>query len=504
MPIKNETPLIQLELRWLEKVILGRIWEVQQQRLSPEQKGQLAQEIFSLKAEHPSVSQEILSPPSLQVNPEHPYASFLQRHQTDSGERLFIALGLARALQPALFNDFIRLYSHLDLQKEFGGLLKADAGEDFIPTIQTFLFLWAGCDFKAKQEAILRFHPKHWLFIQGILKASFSSKSLGDNSYQEEGDWIKYQIQIPHPYLRYFLGGEAPRLDEEPNFPASLSETSLSFEDVVLPESTRQELQDLIKYLRNRDRLFAIKGVSDRVRPSYVAIFSGMPGTGKTITAKTIGKSLGLPVYIVNLARVVSKYIGETEKNLEKIFDRFDKQNCILFFDEADALFGKRTEVKEAKDRYANQEVAYLLQKVENFQGLVILATNVYDVQNTFDQAFQRRIRRTIQFPFPNEAERRILWEKALPQAFTYKTGLLPQLAKNYQVNGASINNIISDVLIEAVDRQTTSISLEMLEPCLRVDYQRRRVNFEICPDSIAIRDIRKRYGMAPKRGIGQ
>ncbi len=454
------------------------------------------QQLISFRLENPQGTMDDLS--FLNHLPqESNLRALFEKKNLNPAEQLALILSLARATQPALFFPLTQASADPLKQNQIGGSIKT-ASFRFIPTLQTLVYVLAGEDMRQQQQYLRHFHPKHPLFLEDIIYL----ESTLDKDNKREDDPLYRELRLSYPYLRYFLGGDAPRLDEEPNFPATLSETALSFEDVVLPQNTRDELQDLIKYIRNRDRLFAKEGVEDRIKPSYVVVFTGMPGMGKTITAKTIGKSLGIPVYIVNLARVVSKYIGETEKNLEKIFDRFDKQNCILFFDEADALFGKRTEVKEAKDRYANQEVAYLLQKVESFQGLVILATNVHDLENTFDKAFQRRIRRLIEFPFPREAERLLLWEKALPRSFQYAEGLLPNLAANYQVNGASVNNIISDVLVEAVDQDTHLITLEMLEPFMRIDYKRRRVMFEVCNDKMAERDLKKRYGVQPKRGF--
>ena len=367
--------------------------------------------LIASRLENPSSSE-------VQFMPDLPTDANLSRYIIQKNyklpEQIALGLTLARAIRPALLFPLTQACADPLRFNQIGGNILTSSIR-FIPTLQTLIYLLTGQDLVEQQKYLNYFHPKHPLFLESVISLFSRDKEKGGDD-----DLIYRELRLNYPYLRYFLGGEAPRLDEEPNFPASLSETTLTFDDVVLPENTREELQDLVKYLKNRDHLFALEGVAARVKPSYVVVFSGMPGMGKTITAKTIGKSIGIPVYIVNLARVVSKYIGETEKNLEKIFDRFDNQNCILFFDEADALFGKRTEVKEAKDRYANQEVAYLLQKVESFQGLVILATNVHDVENTFDQAFQRRIRRVIKFPFPGEKERKLLWEKALPVSFQF------------------------------------------------------------------------------------
>src|SRR5204863_2251929 len=140
----------------------------------------------------------------------------------------------------------------------------------------------------------------------------------------------------------------------------------------------------------------------------------GPPGTGKTLTAGLLGKEFNKDVYRVDLSQIVSKYIGETEKNLSKIFDRAEHKDWILFFDEADALFGKRTNVQSSHDKYANQEVSYLLQRVEDYAGLLILSSNF---KNNLDDAFIRRFHEVVHFPLPDARQRLILWEKSLPSS---------------------------------------------------------------------------------------
>ncbi|MGD1844608.1 MAG: ATP-binding protein [Salibacteraceae bacterium] len=190
---------------------------------------------------------------------------------------------------------------------------------------------------------------------------------------------------------------------------------------------------------------------------------------------------MGIEVYRVNLSRVISKYIGETEKNLERIFDRLEQKNCILFFDEADALFGKRTEITEAKDRYANQEVAYLLQKIETFPNLVILSTNY---RQNLDDAFQRRILSYIHVEAPKEAERLQLWQTHLPPGFAFDPPeLLEQLAKDYQLTGANIANILKLASIEALSNQQKIISFSILEPILKQEFSKERRIFEVRQD---------------------
>jgi len=198
-----------------------------------------------------------------------------------------------------------------------------------------------------------------------------------------------------------------------------------------------------------------------KLKPGYRALFHGPPGTGKTLTATLLGKHTDLDVYKVDLSTVVSKYIGETEKNLAHLFDRAENKNWILFFDEADALFGKRTQVQNAHDRYANQEVSYLLQRIESYNGLVILASNF---KSNIDEAFLRRFQAMIHFPLPGTNERLQLWENALPSQLTLDEDVkLKQLAQKFEMSGADIMNVVQYVSLQAIAGKNLTISQEAI-----------------------------------------
>jgi SpoVK/Ycf46/Vps4 family AAA+-type ATPase len=168
------------------------------------------------------------------------------------------------------------------------------------------------------------------------------------------------------------------------------------------------------------------------------ALFAGPSGTGKTLAAEVLATDLRLDLFRIDLSAVVSKYIGETEKNLKQVFDAAESGGCLLLFDEADALFGKRAEVKDSHDRYANIEVGYLLQRMENFQGLAVLTTNL---KSSMDKSFQRRLRFTIDFPFPDIAERRQIWERVFPPQ-TPTQDLDPARLAALNMTGGNIRNI--------------------------------------------------------------
>lgn len=210
---------------------------------------------------------------------------------------------------------------------------------------------------------------------------------------------------------------------------------------IVLPERERGHLQSIAAHLRHRDRVLQDWGYGETITRGHglKALFAGESGTGKTMAAQVIAHDLGLELYRVDLATVVSKYIGETEKNLDRIFSAAEGSNAILFFDEADALFGKRSEVSDAHDRYANIETSYLLQRMEGYEGCVVLATNF---QRNIDDAFLRRLDHVIGFPFPDEDDRRRIWALLLPERAPLAGDVdLDFLAERFKLAGGAIRN---------------------------------------------------------------
>ena len=214
-----------------------------------------------------------------------------------------------------------------------------------------------------------------------------------------------------------------------------------SWNDLVLPVATLTQLREVAAALKNRHVVYSQWGFEEKLSlgKGLKALFSGESGTGKTMTAEVMARELGLDLYKIDLSTVVSKYIGETEKNLDRIFRAAQSSNAIIFFDEADALFGKRSEVKDAHDRYANIEVAYLLQKIEEYDGFVILATNL--ILN-IDEAFTRRMNYTVQFPFPDEQHREALWRGMFPPQTPLADGLdFVFLGRQFAMSGGNIKN---------------------------------------------------------------
>jgi SpoVK/Ycf46/Vps4 family AAA+-type ATPase len=199
-------------------------------------------------------------------------------------------------------------------------------------------------------------------------------------------------------------------------------------------------------------------------------LFAGPSGTGKTMAAEIISHELRLELYKIDLSGVVSKYIGETEKNLSRIFTVAESSNAILFFDEADALFGKRSEVRDAHDRYANVEISYLLQRMEEYAGIVILATNL---RKNMDDAFVRRMHFSIDFPFPNEKQRRRIWEKIWPAATPRSPALdMDFMARRFEMTGGNIRNIALTAAFFAAEEESAITMMHLIRATQR-EYQK-------------------------------
>ncbi|MGZ4350170.1 MAG: ATP-binding protein [Solirubrobacteraceae bacterium] len=233
---------------------------------------------------------------------------------------------------------------------------------------------------------------------------------------------------------------------------ASHLDPAYGWEDLVLPERQLDLLRSISAYLRHRDQVLSEWGYEVTVSRTQglKVLFAGESGTGKTMAAQVLGAQLGLDLFRVDLATIVSKYIGETEKNLERIFTAADGSNAILFFDEADALFGKRSEVSDSHDRYANIEVAYLLQRMEAYPGAVILATNF---RRNIDDAFVRRLDFVIDFPFPEAADRRRIWRLVLPAAAPLSDDVdFEFLAERFKLSGGAIRNCSLAAAFRAAD----------------------------------------------------
>ncbi|MFI6324341.1 ATP-binding protein [Nonomuraea sp. NPDC050556] len=247
---------------------------------------------------------------------------------------------------------------------------------------------------------------------------------------------------------------------------------SRTWDDLILPAPQLGQLHELCAQVRHRTLVLEEWGFGRIMsrRRGVSVLFTGVPGTGKTMAAEVVAGELGVDLFTVDLSAVVSKYIGETEKNLATVFRAAESSNAILFFDEADALFGKRTEVADAHDRYANIETSYLLQKMEQHDGVVILATNL---RENMDEAFARRLRLVIEFPFPDEVSRALIWRAHLPPEARISPEVdLGMLASLYPLSGAGIRNAVLTAAFAAAE-DVRDIELRHVRHGVRREYEK-------------------------------
>lgn len=343
---------------------------------------------------------------------------------------------------------------------EFGGV-RGSNHRGLLPTGETAQFIIAGNDLD-KRRVIQQLLTEGTLVKQLIL----SLETVKDGEPLMSG-----RIIINHEWVNRLLTGieTAPKFG--PEFPAKKITTAMTWDDLVLNTHTQNQLNDIVVWVKHNDTLMQDEIMKRKIKPGYKALFHGPSGTGKTLTASLLGNHLNKDVYRIDLSQVVSKYIGETEKNLETIFLKAINKSWILFFDEADALFGKRTEVRSSNDRYANQEVSYLLQRIEDFPGLVILASNL---KSNMDEAFLRRFHTIIHFSIPNAEERLKLWEKSIPASYQLDPAIdIRKIADKYELSGAAILNVIHYSALQAISKNDKYMRIDDIIEAMRKEYRK-------------------------------
>jgi len=400
-----------------------------------------------------------VEPPALQ-EADSDYARFVRHYELTFSERLAVMLGLVPHIRPQLLDIFFLRNKTFDRKfTEFGGT-RQGPDSDFIPTAETLAFLLGGNSLEVRFEVMKLFDAHHFFARHSILGlASHSSEDLLLRAPLRLGEECLSLITIGHPRRPVFSAA----------FPAQLIETKLTWDDLVLHPATRLQIEEIETWIQHGATLMNDWGMAPKLRPGFRSLFHGPPGTGKTMTACLLGKSTGRGVYKVELSQVVSKYVGETEKNLGRVFDQAQHKGWILFFDEADALFGKRTQTKDAHDRYANQEVSYLLQRIETFDGIAILSSNL---KENLDTAFTRRFESIIYFPMPRPEDRARIWR----QGFSKKARLdesvdLDQVAREHVLSGGSVMNVIRFVSLHSLKHGERSIGYEDLMQGIRREY---------------------------------
>lgn len=404
-----------------------------------------------------------IDPPQLNRS-RSAFANFIKEHQLDFEERFLLALALVPHIKPELLDMFlVKNESTQQIYTEFGGKKGKNHG-GFLPTGETAMFILAGNDLNKRFSLQRCFDGQHKFSKEGILWLEEIGK---------EEPMLSGSINISQEVLDLFTIGEARKPNFSPEFPAKLLTTNMDWPDLILSHHVMSQLKEIETWITHHETLMQDWGMERLLKPGYKTLFYGPPGTGKTTTAALLGKKTVRDVYRIDLSQMVSKYIGETEKNLSKVFDRAENKEWILFFDEADALFGKRTSTQDAHDRFANQQVSYLLQRIEDFNGLVILATNL---KGNIDEAFIRRFQSMIQFPMPSAEERFRIWKNDFSKSIELDQSIdLQEIAKKYEISGGAIINIIQHCSLRALGRGSNQIKLVDIIEGIKREYHKNR-----------------------------
>jgi hypothetical protein len=401
-----------------------------------------------------------LPPPGSPEAGDDPYSRFVREHALDPEAQILLLLALAPAVRPDFFDRIINAVLPEAGDYPLLGGVRGRQHRGFLPTGDTALLLLAGTDLRQRLHWQSRLLGEHPLIRKVVLYL---------DEPPEGEPLMSGRLILDADYAERILTGRprSPRLSFR--FPAQRLETRLGWQDLVLPQRTAAQIQELRDWVLHEAMLMDDWGMRGRLRPGCRALFFGPPGTGKTFTATLLGKVTGREVYQVDLSMVISKYIGETEKHLAALFDKAEHKDWILFFDEADALFGKRTQLKDSHDRYANQEVSFLLQRVETFDGLVILASNL---STNVDEAFARRFEHMIHFPMPRQGERRLLWQKGLPEGVDLEPGVsVAELATRHELSGGMIMNVVRHASLRAIARGERLLRLADLSEGIKREY---------------------------------
>ncbi len=419
-PMQRNAETLDAELDWFSRVLDTRF------RL-----------YFGQDCELESIRQ--IPPPSLDGQNSE-YARIVRECNMSFDERVVLVLALIPHVRPQCLDAFFINNKNFGRAfTEFGGW-QGKIHSGFLPTCETAAFVLVGGDSTKRFEILALFDPDHFFAQRGILYVD--DPAAGE-------PFFSGALRISGDYLRRLTSGASHKPDFSIGFPAKRVTTKLQWEDLVLAPEVLEEIENIKTWLRHESTIMDDWGLGKSLKPGYRSLFHGPPGTGKTLTATLIGASAGLDVYRIDLSMVVSKYIGETEKNLASVFEQAQNKRWILFFDEADALFGKRTQTANAHDRYANQQVSYLLQRVEDFPGVVILATNL---KANIDDAFARRFQSLVYFAMPDAEERLRLWNVALAGGSRLAEDVdLEALAESFELSGGAIINVVRYAAIRAL-----------------------------------------------------
>jgi AAA+ superfamily predicted ATPase len=387
-------------------------------------------------------------------------SQFVKEHGFSKAESIIVFLALVPHVMPDFLLEIVGEEFPMGTDYPIFGGVKAKNHRGIIPTGETVQFILAGKDLKKRMDCISYFEEKH----------PFSKEQLLFLDEVPKGEpLMSGKVLLTQDAIHLLTTGIVPLPTLSTDFPAERIETNLSWDDLVLSGDTLDHIRELEIWLHHNERLMEEWGMKGRIKEGYRVLMHGPPGTGKTLTASLLGKYTNRPVYRIDLSTVVSKYIGETEKNLSTLFNKAANKNWILFFDEADAIFGKRTNVRDAHDKYANQEVSYLLQRLENHPGLVILASNFKD---NIDEAFTRRFQSIFRFELPEARERKLIWEKNIPKKLVLSEEInLDYISRKFDLTGSNIMNIIHFCSLKVLSQNSNVLTSEILQEGIKREY---------------------------------
>lgn len=384
---------------------------------------------------------------------------FVEKYALDRAAQIVLLIAIAPHLQPDFFDRSITARLPKTGEHPQIGGWQGESHQGFLPTGDTVAFILAGSQLDDRLRVQKLLGPAHPLAKKQLLY--LQPAPPGEPS-------MSGHLLLSTDTVNLLMGHtKAPAFSLD--FPAQRITTDMNWDDLVLSSQTLQQIQELKTWILHSPTLLYEWGMKRTLRLGYRALFYGPPGTGKTLTASLLGKYTQKEVYKIDISMVVSKFIGETEKNLASLFAKAESKGWILFFDEADALFGKRTSVRDAHDRYANQEVSYLLQRIENYDGLVILASNL---KNNIDDAFIRRFQSIVHFSMPGPVERSRLWQAAFPQQITLEDEIdLATVAQNHELSGADILNVVQYCCLRSLERGDRTILQQDLIQAIKREF---------------------------------
>ncbi|MFC4816463.1 ATP-binding protein [Flavobacterium sp. GCM10023249] len=408
------------------------------------------------------------------INFQGAFSEVLGRETTHE-EAFILWIALIPHIHPVFFDEIVKeIYPEGGDLPELGGV-REGSHRGMIPTGETALYLLAKTDLNYRLNVQQVFAPDHWFYKESVLFLE---------EVKEGSPAMSGKMMLPKEIVHLLCYGEKLKPKFGINFPAKETSTLMEWDDLIVSEAVHEQINQIKLWIKHHKTLLNEWEMKKKILPGFRTLFYGPSGTGKTLTATLLGKEFNRPVYRIDLSQVVSKYIGETEQNLEKIFNLAEHKDWILLFDEADALFGKRTSTKSSNDRYANQEVSYLLQRVEQFSGLVILTSNF---KNNIDDAFLRRFNSIIKFSKPTIEERLKLWMKAIPKSVSVESLLIEQLAAYYELTGAQIVSAVMHASLLALEEQSNVLSSENLLSGIKAEFDKEERHFNAIKNQLEL-----------------